>query len=148
MNTRDGGELGIRTLGEFPHTAFRVLHLRPLGQLSLYGATSRTRTDGLRITNALLYQLSHSSMYPNIIMDVQYFFKCFFNFILQKGASLRLLLLFLNLSVVDKLCKLYGVNNLAVLINTHIARSNFIDKDNFVVVVTELKLDIPEVKTD
>ena len=31
-----GGELGIRTLGEFPHTAFRVLHLRPLGQLSMY----------------------------------------------------------------------------------------------------------------
>ena len=31
-----GGESGIRTLGEFPHTAFRVLHLRPLGQLSLY----------------------------------------------------------------------------------------------------------------
>ena len=30
-----GGESGIRTLGEFPHTAFRVLHLRPLGQLSL-----------------------------------------------------------------------------------------------------------------
>ena len=30
-----GGELGIRTLGEFPHTAFRVLHLRPLGQLSV-----------------------------------------------------------------------------------------------------------------
>ena len=29
-----GGESGIRTLGEFPHTAFRVLHLRPLGQLS------------------------------------------------------------------------------------------------------------------
>ena len=29
-----GGELGIRTLGEFPHTAFRVLHHRPLGQLS------------------------------------------------------------------------------------------------------------------
>ena len=35
-NERDfyGGESGIRTLGEFPHTAFRVLHLRPLGQLS------------------------------------------------------------------------------------------------------------------
>jgi hypothetical protein len=32
-----GGESGIRTLGEFPHTAFRVLHLRPLGQLSVFG---------------------------------------------------------------------------------------------------------------
>ena len=27
------------------------------------GATGRTRTDGLRITNALLYQLSHSSIF-------------------------------------------------------------------------------------
>ncbi len=31
-----GGELGIRTLGPFRDTAFRVLHLRPLGQLSMY----------------------------------------------------------------------------------------------------------------
>ena len=31
-----GGELGIRTLGTFLYTAFRVLHLRPLGQLSVY----------------------------------------------------------------------------------------------------------------
>lgn len=30
----DGGELGIRTLDPFRDTAFRVLHLRPLGQLS------------------------------------------------------------------------------------------------------------------
>ncbi len=29
-----GGELGIRTLGSRRNTAFRVLHLRPLGQLS------------------------------------------------------------------------------------------------------------------
>ena len=29
-----GGESGIRTLGPFRDTAFRVLHLRPLGQLS------------------------------------------------------------------------------------------------------------------
>ena len=28
-----------------------------------FGADSRTRTDDLRITNALLYQLSHSSIY-------------------------------------------------------------------------------------
>ena len=56
--------------------------------------------------------------------------------------------LFLCLSVVDKLCELNGINNLTVLINTHIARSNFVDKDNFVVVVAEFKLDIPEVKTD
>ena len=31
-----GGELGIRTLETFRSTAFRVLHLRPLGQLSVY----------------------------------------------------------------------------------------------------------------
>ena len=30
-----GGESGIRTLGSFRNTAFRVLHLRPLGQLSV-----------------------------------------------------------------------------------------------------------------
>ena len=30
--------------------------------LAANGATGRTRTDGLRITNALLYQLSHSSI--------------------------------------------------------------------------------------
>ena len=32
---RCGGELGIRTLEAFRLTAFRVLHLRPLGQLSV-----------------------------------------------------------------------------------------------------------------
>ena len=32
----DGGELGIRTLGTFLYTTFRVAHLRPLGQLSVY----------------------------------------------------------------------------------------------------------------
>ena len=31
-----GGELGIRTLGPFRDTAFRVLHHRPLGQLSIF----------------------------------------------------------------------------------------------------------------
>ena len=38
-----GGELGIRTLGAFLHTAFRVLHLRPLGQLSIRSNFSRRR---------------------------------------------------------------------------------------------------------
>ncbi len=33
---RSGGELGIRTPEAFRPTAFRVLHLRPLGQLSIY----------------------------------------------------------------------------------------------------------------
>ena len=36
-----GGESGIRTLGGFTHTAFRVLHLRPLGQLSVMGLLRR-----------------------------------------------------------------------------------------------------------
>ena len=31
----DGGAGGIRTLETFRSTAFRVLHLRPLGQLSV-----------------------------------------------------------------------------------------------------------------
>ena len=31
--------------------------------LTANGATGRTRTDDLRITNALLYQLSHSSIF-------------------------------------------------------------------------------------
>ena len=31
-----GGELGIRTLGPVRDTAFRVLHHRPLGQLSIF----------------------------------------------------------------------------------------------------------------
>ena len=30
---------------------------------AVFGADSRTRTDDLRITNALLYQLSHISIY-------------------------------------------------------------------------------------
>ena len=36
-----GGELGIRTLEAFRPTAFRVLHLRPLGQLSMYSNVKR-----------------------------------------------------------------------------------------------------------
>ena len=33
----------------------------PKKERSNFGASSRTRTDDLRITNALLYQLSHTS---------------------------------------------------------------------------------------
>ena len=36
-----GGELGIRTLEAFRLTAFRVLHLRPLGQLSICQSKNR-----------------------------------------------------------------------------------------------------------
>ena len=53
-----------------------------------------------------------------------------------------------RLSVVDKLCKLNRVNNNAVLVNAHVTGSDFVDEDNLVVVVAELKLDIPEIKTD
>ena len=48
-----------------------------------FGADSRTRTDDLRITNALLYQLSHSSRKINssyIISETSLFFKSFFQF--------------------------------------------------------------------
>ena len=31
---QDGGERGIRTPGELPHTRFPVVHLQPLGHLS------------------------------------------------------------------------------------------------------------------
>ena len=39
-----GGELGIRTLEAFRPTAFRVLHLRPLGQLSMYSNVKTKRS--------------------------------------------------------------------------------------------------------
>ena len=47
------------------------------------------------------------------------------------------------LSVKNKLCKFNGVNDNAVLIYTHIAGSDFVDKDNLIVVIAEFKLDIP-----
>ena len=52
-----------------------------------YGAGSRTRTGDLRITNALLYQLSHTSIINYIIISefcgvVNNFFKK--NFFVQK----------------------------------------------------------------
>ena len=53
-----------------------------------------------------------------------------------------------KLSVVDKLGKLYGLDDLAVLINAHITRSDLVDKDNFAVVIPKLEFDIPKVKTD
>ena len=47
-----GGELGIRTLETFRSTAFRVLHLRPLGQLSVY-VQSAFSFQKLFVKNAL-----------------------------------------------------------------------------------------------
>ena len=45
-----GGELGIRTLGPFRDTAFRVLHLRPLGQLSICQSENRFQTIWKELT--------------------------------------------------------------------------------------------------
>ena len=53
-----------------------------------------------------------------------------------------------GLSVQNQLGQFNRINNLAILVNTHVTGSNLIDKDNFVIVVTELELDVPEVKTD
>ena len=51
-----------RKFGQFYHADFG--HKKPLflkKKRLNFGASSRTRTDDLRITNALLYQLSHTS---------------------------------------------------------------------------------------
>ena len=45
-----GGELGIRTLGPFRDTAFRVLHLRPLGQLSICQSENRSQNFWKELT--------------------------------------------------------------------------------------------------
>ena len=52
------------------------------------------------------------------------------------------------LSVEDELGQFNGIHNLAVLVYAHIAGCNFVDEDDFAVVVTEFKLDIPEVETN
>lgn len=45
-----GGELGIRTLEAFRLTAFRVLHLRPLGQLSICQSENRSQNFWKELT--------------------------------------------------------------------------------------------------
>ena len=45
-----GGELGIRTLEAFRLTAFRVLHLRPLGQLSVCQSENRSQNFWKELT--------------------------------------------------------------------------------------------------
>ena len=52
------------------------------------------------------------------------------------------------LSVVDKLCEFNGLNNLAVLINSHVTWSDFVDENNFIIVETELKLAITKIVAD
>ena len=46
-------------------------NLRKRSAYAGFGADSRTRTDGLLITNELLYQLSHISM-PGVSDDTPY----------------------------------------------------------------------------
>ena len=53
-----------------------------------------------------------------------------------------------QLSVVNHLRQFYRRNDNAVLVNSHVTGSDFINQDNFAVVVTELELDVPKVKTD
>ena len=48
-----------------------------------------------------------------------------------------------KLSVKNKLGKLNRLNNCIAFINTHITGSNFVNKNNFAVIVTKLKLNIP-----
>ena len=54
----------------------------------------------------------------------------------------------LLLSVVDYLGKLNGRNDDAVLVNSHVARSDFVNENYLAVIVAELKLDIPKVKAE
>ena len=62
-----GGELGIRTLEAFRLTAFRVLHLRPLGQLSVYVIpfNSKNFSQELteRTTKYLIFEPSKNSVF-------------------------------------------------------------------------------------
>ena len=62
-----GGELGIRTLETFRLTAFRVLHLRPLGQLSVYVIpfNSKNFSQELteRTTKYLIFEPSKNSVF-------------------------------------------------------------------------------------
>ena len=48
-----------------------------------------------------------------------------------------------NLSVVDKLGELYGIDDVLALVDSHIARCDLIDENDLSVVVAKLKLDIP-----
>ena len=47
---------------------------------------------------------------------------------------------------VDDLCKLDRINDLAILVNSHVTGCDLVDENNFTVVVTELELDVPKVK--
>ena len=53
-----------------------------------------------------------------------------------------------NILCEKQLGKSHRINILTVLINTHIAGSNFVNEDNLVIVVAKLKFNIPKVKAD
>ena len=54
-----------------------------------------------------------------------------------------------GLSVQDQLGQLYGIYDLVALVDAHIAGSDLIDEDDFTgLAVAELKLDVPQVKSD
>ena len=117
-----GGELGIRTLGTCVHSISSA-------------APSTTRTT-LRIQFSLVI-LTDIFLFVNDFLERQRKKK-------QAAACFRKI----RLSVVDKFCEFNGINDFAVLVNTHVTGSDFVDEDNFVVVVAEFELDIPKIKTD
>ena len=44
-------------------------------------------------------------------------------------------------------CQFNGFNDFAVFVNTHVTGSDFVDQDNFVVVVTKFKFDVVQIQT-
>lgn len=61
-----GGELGIRTLGTFLYTAFRVLHLRPLGQLSICQSENHFQNFWKELTERTPILFSFRTVKPRI----------------------------------------------------------------------------------
>ena len=53
----------IISRSDSPYSADKTKIRPPKNRRSYFGATGRTRTGDLLITNQLLYQLSHSSIY-------------------------------------------------------------------------------------
>ena len=68
-----GGESGIRTLGTFRHTTFRVSHLRPLGQLSNHYFVRRFYVFG-EIPAKDLCHLGNAINIPQISGKIERFF--------------------------------------------------------------------------
>ena len=61
-----GGELGIRTLEAFRLTAFRVLHLRPLGQLSICQSENHFQNFWKELTERTPILFSFRTVKPRI----------------------------------------------------------------------------------